>query len=88
MKTVIVKLSDVLRDNPSLCLSPLRACEDCVHCKIFRRALAKHNDDIHETLNTLECKPKIKANLIELFERRKELLEELRELRHDLWGEK
>lgn len=39
MKTVTVNLKDLLKDNKTICMSPLRALSECYKCSTFLNAL-------------------------------------------------
>lgn len=65
-----IKLSEIA-NNPSLCLSPLRAMQKCYQCDVFVRAKDK---------SKLTCKPQIPPNIQVLIERKEKLLEELRKI--------
>jgi len=86
MKVAIVNIKDILdeKKNPTLCLSPLRYTNDCIRCPRFQRALQKNQYDILLTINTLKCKPQVSEETIKLFERKKELLEELRKINKEI----
>jgi len=85
MKIMITALTEIKKDNPQLCLSPLREFAECHLCEHFKRGLWRNKEDIQKTLK-MKCHPQIKENLIELFERKRELLKELNEINKQLEG--
>ena len=69
MKAKIVSSKEFLKDNPTLCLKPIRAFNDCHKCDLFRHYNLKDKD--------LPCRPKFKKEIIEriiiLLDERKKL---------------
>ena len=82
MKVAVVDIKDILdtKKNPTLCLSPLRYTGNCIRCDKFKRALQNNKYNIRLTVKTMECKPQISEDTIRLFERKEEILKELRKI--------
>jgi hypothetical protein len=59
MKVVIVNSKDLFNktENPTACLSALRACNECHQCNILTKKMIDYPLD--EALKKLKCKPRI-----------------------------
>jgi len=71
-KTTSVNMSEIVKDNPTLCLSALRVFANCHKCSIFLSAFENHRQD------KLKCKPKIKPKIRELLNQKRKLIVEHR----------
>lgn len=92
MEAKVVSVKDVVKNNPTLCLSPARYFEKCHKCSVFQKMLQcqmkKHEQEnlsikelIEIAVSEMSCKPQIKNEVIELLARKQELLQELAEIR-------
>jgi len=77
-KTTSVYMSEIVKDNPTLCLSALRVFANCHKCQVFKDKLITKGLKV---LN-LKCKPQIKPEIKKLLKKRQQLLKELKET-HD-----
>ena len=81
MKVAIVSIEDVAKDNPTLCLSPLRFTGECHKCGKFQLALTNnYGNDIEKAINSMKCKPQIDDRFIKLHKEKLAILEQLREI--------
>ena len=83
MKAKIITMKELMEDNPTLCLSALRALEKCHKCEVFKRTW-RYYGDIETALKKMKCKPKISKEVKELLRRKAELLDELYEIQKKL----
>jgi len=92
MKTKVVKLSELMEDNPKLCMSTLRVFERCHECDKFRmimRGLHKRTnipipEAIKQAITELNCNPKVNQRVIELYTKKVQLLAELRKVEDEI----
>ena len=74
MKVKVVKISELLKDNPEVCLSPYRVFKECHKCSRF-------NPNNYEKM---KCKPQITPEIKKLLEEKKKLLNKLEEINKKL----
>jgi len=80
MRTIVINLKDVLTDNPTLCISPLRFVNRCDKCREFRFGLRCYGGDIEATIRSLKCKPRVDPEIIKLYREKAVLLRRLKEI--------
>ena len=80
MRTIVINLKDVLTDNPTLCISPLRFVNRCDKCREFRFGLRCYGGDIEATIRSLKCKPQVDPEIIKLYREKAVLLRRLKEI--------
>ena len=76
MKAKIVSTRELLdpRENPTVCLSPLRVFNDCHKCEVFQRA--RRNNEIGQ----LKCRPHLDPKMLKLLNQRNHLIEKIKEM--------
>lgn len=76
MKVAVVSFEDLAdpQKNPSFCLSPLRALNDCHKCAIFQQHLKVWRQG---KAWRLKCKPHIPKDIIDLLIKKEKILEQL-----------
>jgi len=95
MEIKVVSASDMTKDNPTLCMSPLRFFDACHRCEHFswrmqylKKKYADENMSIDELINRvledMPCKPRLKKEFIELLKKKTELLQELGEIQRQI----
>ena len=67
MKTQVVSFKEMVEDNPTLCLSPLRMLGHCHRCEHYRQKERK-------------CNPRVKPEILALLEEKQRLLQRVREI--------
>ena len=75
MESKVVSIKKLTENNPTLCLSALRVFGKCHQCPQYKKSPDK-----------LKCNPVISTDVISLTERRKKLLQEMREIDQALSG--
>jgi len=68
----LVSKEEILTDNPTMCLSPLRYFDLCHMCINVKKAYKAGKD-----ITKLQCKPRIHNLTLELLEKRRTLVNEL-----------
>jgi len=76
VKIKIVDVKDLLnpKENPTLCLSPLRVFDKCHNCPKWVRAY-KNN-----THRKMKCKPRLSPEILSLLKHRQKLQEMIRKI--------
>jgi len=85
VKSRVVTIEEIKKDNPILCLSPNRFLGNCHKCEVFiRNAKQNKNLCIEEAIKKMKCNPQIDMKLLKrisyVSERKKQLLAELKTL--------
>ena len=91
MKVAVVNIKDITKDNPTLCLSPLRVFNDCHKCDKFLQKLQylkkKHADEnlsvdelVEKVIAEIPCKPKLKIEFVKLLKEKTKLLHKIAEV--------
>jgi hypothetical protein len=83
MKFAVVKFSDLIEDNPTLCLSALRGLNECQKCQTFQNKLTRFTD-VKTTLAELKCKPHLSDEAITILNKRAKLIKKKREIEKEL----
>lgn len=85
----VVNLSEVMEDNPTLCLSTLRIFKKCHQCRVFQSTFRRCNKDLEKTLQHMACNPKLDKKMLALLERKVRLQREIAEINKQLgyWGD-
>jgi len=76
VKAKIVETSELMKDNPTLCLSPLRVFKECHKCDRFKKA---------KNPLKLKCKPQITKRTKLLLKRKMKLQEQLAKINKQLY---
>lgn len=71
IKSKVVTIAELTKDNPTFCLSPLRVFEDCHKCPKWKIAKDK---------SKLKCNPKVRPQVLKLLAKKKELLHLISEI--------
>jgi hypothetical protein len=71
VKAKLVSMKELTTDNPTFCLSALRAFDECHKCEIFLGAYR------HDTIGRLKCKPHLTNEVIDLLKKKRYLLDQL-----------
>jgi len=75
MKAKVVTKEEIFKDNPTLCLSPLRFLDLCHKCTKVKQASRKGRQP-----KTLKCKPRMHKEFNRLIKEKKALLAQLKEI--------
>jgi hypothetical protein len=78
VKLVSLKELSDPNENPTFCLSPLRVFDKCHECDKFKRAQAGNRVD------KLGCKPHVNPKYLELLERKRQILKQLRQIEEEM----
>jgi len=71
MKSKLVTIEELTKDNPTLCLSALRVFNECHKCDVFLNAYRK------DRIGKLKCKPHLTNDVIDLLKKKRYLLDQL-----------
>jgi len=72
VRSRLVSKEEILTDNPTMCLSPLRYFDLCHMCINVKKAYKAGKD-----ITRLRCKPRIQNLTLKLLEKRRTLVNEL-----------
>lgn len=77
VKAKVVAIKDLLnpKENPALCLSPLRVFDECHKCEAFQRQLKAG-----KPIEKMRCKPHLKPEYFKLLQQKQKLLEQLNQI--------
>lgn len=77
IKAKVVDVKDLLdrKENPIVCLSPLRVFDECHKCEAFKRFVAEK-----KPIEKMKCKPHLNPEYSKLMEQKRQLLDQLAEL--------
>jgi len=70
----VVTIKELMEDNPTLCMSPLRVFEECHKCPKYQLAEKKGKE------SQLKCKPRVSKKYLRLKLQRDILLRKLAEV--------
>jgi len=80
-----MKISEVMEDNPTLCLSPCRVFEKCYNCEKFKRKYQGNKVvPISRIIDMMKCKPRIKAEALALIEEERHKLYEIARIKAEI----
>lgn len=81
MKAKVLTISEIEKDNPTFCLSPLRFTDECHKCRQFTNKVKTKS---LENALKLRCKPRVTKEIIEKYKKHLELQEQIKKLKEEI----
>jgi len=81
MKAKVLTISEIEKDNPMLCLSPLRFTDECHKCQQFKRKVKTKG---FEYALKMKCKPRVTKEIIEKYKKHLKLQEQIKKLKEEI----